>query len=221
MTNVEKVQNSIDRLNKRIDKAVADLNKLGYNGELVKEAEEKNLHFITFCEEQLNIEPYTPEFNEVAYHSSKIGIALDDLETLKNYKMKEAIEKDARLAAKEQKQLSDLRTREEFLAVECDALDEFLNEWEAGFIKWAADREEFLFQDIEELARREKEDKKIEFLYKVAEKAGSILDASFLRVAGDGSLNGYVKGTKATVKVQTILAGGWNIQRLHYRVLVN
>lgn len=69
-------------------------------------------------------------------------------------------------------------------------------------------------------------DKDVQFKYedfvrRITEKAGIIQDAAGLKIAGNGTINGYVIGDKHTVKVETILAGGYNIQRLHYRVLVN
>jgi hypothetical protein len=62
--------------------------------------------------------------------------------------------------------------------------------------------------------------KREDFLFRIEEKAGKILDASELRVGNNGSINGWVKGEKKSVEVETILAGGYNIQCLHYRVLV-
>jgi hypothetical protein len=36
----------------------------------------------------------------------------------------------------------------------------------------------------------------------------------------DGSINGTVSGHEDTVNVYSIIAGGYNIQKAHYRVLV-
>lgn len=50
---------------------------------------------------------------------------------------------------------------------------------------------------------------------------GQITDATNLYVGDKGDLNGYIIGTKATAKVQTIGAGGYNIQCYHFRTLIN
>lgn len=53
------------------------------------------------------------------------------------------------------------------------------------------------------------------------EIVGTITDASNLKVGMKGDLNGYIIGTKGTAKVQTIGAGGYNIQIFHFRTLIN
>lgn len=50
---------------------------------------------------------------------------------------------------------------------------------------------------------------------------GQITDASALKIGAKGDLNGYIIGTKGTAKVQTIGAGGYNIQCYHFRTLIN
>lgn len=50
---------------------------------------------------------------------------------------------------------------------------------------------------------------------------GKITDASALSIGAKGELNGYIIGERGTVKVQTIGAGGYNIQCFHFRTLVN
>ena len=59
-----------------------------------------------------------------------------------------------------------------------------------------------------------------DFVNRITEKAGNIVDASNLKIAENGIINGFVQGDKNRVKVETITAGGYNIQILHYRVLV-
>ena len=61
--------------------------------------------------------------------------------------------------------------------------------------------------------------KKEALIMRAEKKGGKIVDASYLYIADDGNLNGYVICENATVTVRTILAGG-EVQCLHYRVLV-
>ena len=50
---------------------------------------------------------------------------------------------------------------------------------------------------------------------------GEITDASDLEVGAKQDLNGYITGTRGRAKVQTIGAGGYNIQCFHFRTLIN
>lgn len=60
---------------------------------------------------------------------------------------------------------------------------------------------------------------------RVGEITGKITDCKELTAApGNGGLlllNGYIEGEKGTATLNSIYAGGYNIQRLHVRVLVN
>lgn len=69
-----------------------------------------------------------------------------------------------------------------------------------------------------------------DFIARIQDKAGKIVDATDLRISGNGAINGIVIGESNKVKVETIMAGGYNQdvivnvkhgQILHYRVLVN
>lgn len=51
--------------------------------------------------------------------------------------------------------------------------------------------------------------------------AGEITDASNLTIGAKEDLNGYIIGTRGKAKVQTIGAGGYNIQCYHFRTLIN
>ena len=51
----------------------------------------------------------------------------------------------------------------------------------------------------------------------VTDKVGVIRDCTGLSVSGRGELNGIVIGDKGRAQITTFLAGGYNIQCLHYR----
>jgi len=72
---------------------------------------------------------------------------------------------------------------------------------------------------IDEILKKEAEGKKIKLITTVEKKSGKIIDTN-LEIGIDGSLNGMINGETKTVKVTTVYAGGYNIQCLHYRILV-
>jgi hypothetical protein len=73
--------------------------------------------------------------------------------------------------------------------------------------------------DLEEIIDRDLANRKVAFVKRITDKAGEVESAD-LNIGVDGSINGTVTGDKATVNVHSIVAGGYNIQKAHYRVLV-
>ena len=74
-----------------------------------------------------------------------------------------------------------------------------------------------LVSDLNEEAKR-----KYDFIVeRTCAIVGEITDASDLRVGEKEDLNGYITGTQGRAKVQTIGAGGYNIQCFHFRTLIH
>lgn len=92
-------------------------------------------------------------------------------------------------------------------------LDRYM-EWKGG--KYVLNME-LLQKDLDVEA-----DRKYDFIIERTNKiVGQITDAGNLRVGEKGDLNGFIIGTRGKAKVQTIDAGGWNIQCYHFRTLIN
>lgn len=74
---------------------------------------------------------------------------------------------------------------------------------------------------LEECLNKEVKCKYYELVYRIKDVVGEIVDCSALEIANNGSINGIVIGTNGKARLETIMAGGYNIQCLHYRVLVH
>ncbi|MEX3625086.1 hypothetical protein [Viridibacillus arvi] len=74
---------------------------------------------------------------------------------------------------------------------------------------------------LDKTLEREKKAKMLDLIHRISKVVGEITDASSLRISGKGSIDGFVIGDKGKAKVNTIDAGGWNIQCWHYRTLVD
>lgn len=73
-----------------------------------------------------------------------------------------------------------------------------------------------LEEDLDDEVRR----KRLDLYLRCTAAVGVITDAAGLRVGDNGSINGFVVGENGKASVETVWAGGYNIQRLHYRVMV-
>ncbi len=76
---------------------------------------------------------------------------------------------------------------------------------------------------------KEVESKYSNMIRSVEKHVGKIIDASNLSIGLDGNINGIIVGTSGTVKISTVLAGGYNQnvivnvkhgQILHHRLLI-
>lgn len=83
----------------------------------------------------------------------------------------------------------------------------------AGVERFKTQLNDFLEKDLKK--------KKEKLISRVEKKGGKIIDAHSLFLGKNNNLNGYIKCENKNVKVETIYAGGYHIQCLHYRVLVN
>lgn len=74
---------------------------------------------------------------------------------------------------------------------------------------------------LDEFLNEEVQARRVDLYHRCSAVVGIIQDATGITMGMNGSLNGIVVGDEGKASVKTILAGGYNIQRLHYRVLVN
>lgn len=76
-------------------------------------------------------------------------------------------------------------------------------------------------EKLSKIIKDEKEHKYKELIERVTKIVGNITDASMLKIGEQhGEINGRIYGTKGKCILETISAGGYNIQCFHYRVLL-
>ncbi len=74
-------------------------------------------------------------------------------------------------------------------------------------------------REVEKVLRQDMEARKVKLLKQITEKVGDIVKLEIHRNP-NGGVDGIIFGTNGTARIETIVAGGYNIQRLHYRTLV-
>lgn len=74
---------------------------------------------------------------------------------------------------------------------------------------------------LEKTLESERKFKMLDLIHRINGAVGEITDASNLKLGAEGQINGFIIGKDGKAKVETIGAGGYNIQCFHYRTLIN
>lgn len=78
---------------------------------------------------------------------------------------------------------------------------------------------DYFDEEIMKIIEKEAARKKEEFITRINKKVGKVYKAD-LFIGVDNGINGFVEGEKGKFVIETIYAGGYNIQKLHYRFLI-
>ena len=125
----------------------------------------------------------------------------------------EELDKEFFNALKEGRDKKEIQSRRKKLKEKFQSDWSHVTQFNHGSLGW----EQTMRNDIEDEKIRKYDD----LVERVTKITGKIVDASGLRIDGRSNLNGIIVGENAKVNVQTVEAGGYHIQRLHYRTLVN
>lgn len=74
---------------------------------------------------------------------------------------------------------------------------------------------------LEKMLEEDRKAKMIDLIHRINAVVGTITDATKLRISAKGNLDGFIVGEGGKAKIETIGAGGYNIQVFHYRTLVH
>lgn len=202
---IEKLNNRIVKIEARRAKALRDLNK-----ELAKEDWDGRRHDFARRMYDIDIrhveEDLAKAHAEIAKEEARENAYANLPEVLHQYRA-ELLEALNTRAIEVITLLNDARKNDP------EAYDELLEDESIRSYNWVeidealAQNETYTRKLIEDIAKR------------ATAKIGTITDAKGLHLKG-GILNGHLVGERGMVEVRMIQAGGYNIQRLHDRVLV-
>lgn len=158
-------------------------------------------------EKQAILEKWQKKLEEVNAENKRLDEIPEQLKKLQKELAEQIIE-------------ADIRRRERMYK------DRAEMEWEDFTEKWSwREREYYMGRSDKDFREMVKKDAMagakwwvIDLINRVEKKVGEITEWKLWFTSK--ALNGYVTGTKGSAVIETIIAGGWNIQRRHNRVLV-
>lgn len=74
---------------------------------------------------------------------------------------------------------------------------------------------------LEKTVEQERRAKLLDLISRIMKVVGRITDAAALGIGAKGEINGIIVGTEGRAKIETIGAGGYNIQIYHFRTLIH
>ena len=116
-----------------------------------------------------------------------------------------------------------------------EVIKAFVEKWRETTTAWYLDKKENGFEGddkhilallnespemIERIIEREALARLVKLIHQIKDKTGEVIECHLTTSPSLEGFDGKIKGEKRTVYINTIYAGGWNIQKLHFRVLI-
>lgn len=217
-TKVEKIKNTIERNFKLLDKKIAVVAELGYT------VTYNHLEFGVFSGvftksyEDMEQQKWDENRKDGDYWAlCEVFSKLDDINT-NHQKLAEAEKIVSNWKEKIVKEQDNLKINESAPQIIID----FVDAWGEMAFDWHMKNARHPNEElIRKLIESEKEYKVRDLVYRVENVTGKITDAKYLSVGEKGDLTGYIVGEDGRAWVETISAGGWNIQCFHFRTIVS
>lgn len=181
-----------------------------------------------YFEKLYSIISMVERIDEISYKmtllTSKEKVLKDLVESIENKKTPEDLAKEKR-----EEDYNNLRKyiMNELPNIQIPTLEKWLETYRKLYLSWVQEMEEkqvfssrvafFKTKEVDTIV----EQQRVDVLTRAWNVVGRVSKVEMATLGGDGSFNGVVYGEKGRARISTILAGGYNIQRLHYRVLVN
>ena len=219
---IEKIKVTIEKHFKQAEKKAKVLAAAGFNVDYSNIKFGGYMRSAEFVEQVKHIEnqKWNPDTNrgvEQYYELCDLINKLDDIrgsynklveaeKTNDNWKVKVVAEK----------------TRVDFASSAPKVIVDFVNRWGELAYEWMMENVAHADEtSIKKTIENEKQVKIIQLTMRVTNVVGTITDAAHLEIGEKGDLVGIIEGEKGKATVETITAGGWNIQCFHYRTIVN
>lgn len=225
---IEKKSGTIEKKTKLIAKKEEQLFKLGYSRETKWDAaktDSREAYWMICDIENLedDIIRLNKEIEETKKSLEKYEMQLAGAMERERILLKEIPETMKRMQQElvEKWDVWDIERRNQMkLDYQTMGYHEFLN-------KYRGQDYQFRYKTDEQIHNDNMEDAKaliLDLYYRVKEITGEVTDWDGVRLTGGNMgcvLNGFVIGKEGRCEVESIYAGGYNIQRLHIRVLVH
>lgn len=114
----------------------------------------------------------------------------------------------------------DFSNWEEYSTAKNDISKSHLSCYTQDIIQYAKMSDDEFTEQLSKNLAAEAHYLKLDLYWRTVGICGVLTCTSNLEVSDNGSLNGFVSGEKGRAIIETIMAGGYNIQKLHYRVLI-
>lgn len=215
---IDQLETKINKINNDIDNELLKLEKMKINlDKFITKSKLNNSYinkkdWISYRNEFGNKNPDI-QYNKYIGFRIDYGIKINNIEE----KEKKIIELKNKLSENEKIYNSLIENEKKYESIKIPEIEKFLDEWVIQAKSFYKEKG-IKYNEKDLLEERKSKSKYITF--KIGSLIGNVIECH-LHFGPNGDINGWINGSKNKISFETVYAGGWNIQKLHFRFIIN